>query len=240
MKRIMNKLIVLIVTLMSLKANAQSINIKLGYSNSNVKFSGLEQGESSYESVGGVFKESINRRTVGGFNAAVGYEFGLSQRLSIFTGLNYQKRGFQIDQITDFSNNDVHSSSSSLITANYRYLDLPIVLNTSIFTRENLKVYARTGVYVGCLLAANYRDQSTFIESDGAVYSYDESYKIVASEISFLDGITAGVLTGVGIEYRGFYLETNLKLGPQRLSNLGEEIFMRDLNIMLGYKFKLN
>ena len=240
MKRRMNKLILLIVGLMALQANAQSIHVKLGYSNSNVKFSGLEEGESSYESNGGVFKESINRKTVGGFNAAIGYEFGLSQRLSMFTGLNYQKRGFQIEQITDFSDDNAHSSSSSLLTINYHYLDLPIVLNTSIFSRENLNVYARTGVYLGYLLGANYRDQSTFTESDGVVDSYDESYKIGASEINFSDGITAGVLTGAGIEYRGFYLETNLKLGPQRLSNLGEETYMRDLNVMLGYKFKLN
>lgn len=215
----------------------QSLNINAGFTASTVKFDGMEEGTYTETYGGGTTTYSEEIKSIGGYNAAIGYEFRLGDRLSLETGFKYQTRGYRYVSEYTYENGVDNANGIEEYSIKYKYLDLPIVLNTAITTGD-LRIYARTGISVGFMTGAKYSERSEYTSSDGdsELYEYSESYS--GSDLG--ERFPGGLVLGAGAAYKGFYFETNYNLGALSLTNLDYGAFYHDLSLSLGYKFKFN
>ena len=213
----------------------QSLNFSGGFTTSTLKADGMSDGESTETFEGTTYTSSYKNKNLSGFNAAIGYEFRLSERLSLETGLKYQTRGFQQQSEFTFESGIDRYSETSNYRYKMNYLDLPIVLNTAILLGD-VKVYARTGIYVGLLTGAKYSYKSEYSSTDGdnGVSEYSET--LSGNDID--ERITGGFVFGAGIEFKNFYFETNYNLGAYSIADLDEEVYTHDLSFSMGYKIK--
>jgi hypothetical protein len=222
-------------TLIGTVSIGQSLNIKGGFTTSTLK------GMLDETSSGSSSTNSSKTKNVGGYNASIGYEFKLSKRLSLETGINYQTRGFALE--SEYSYNYESYYSLETITENYNstssyrlnYLDLPVVLNTAILVGD-VRVYVRTGIYVGLATGGKLSEQSEITSSDGGYESYDYSEKIDGDFIG--ERLGGGFIFGAGAEYKAFYFETNYNIGALSATFLDYELYSQDVSFSLGYKLK--
>ena len=213
----------------------QSLNFSGGFTTSTLKADGMSDGESTETFEGTTYTSSYKNKNLSGFNAAIGYEFRLSERLSLETGLKYQTRGFQQQSEFTFESGIDRYSETSNYRYKMNYLDLPIVLNTAILLGD-VKVYARTGIYVGLLTRAKYSYKGEYSSTDGDSGVSEYSETLSGNDID--ERITGGFVFGAGVEYKNFYFETNYNLGAYSLADLDEKVYTHDLSFSLGYKIK--
>lgn len=198
----------------------------------------MSDGNSSHSYDGTSYTSSNENKNLNGYNFSLGYEFNLGKRLSLETGIKYQTRGFRMISEYNETSANYRYNETSVAQIRMKYVDIPIVLNTSILVGD-VNLYARTGVYVGILTSAAFKERSEYSSSDGSSgeYEYDESY---SSNIDFKDRITGGLIIGAGVEYKGFYFESNYSTGILSFSSDSEGVYTKDLSFSLGYKIKFN
>lgn len=242
MKKMKNTLSTLLIgssVLLGISAFGQSLNFNGGYTSSWMRIDGWTDGGSneSYNDGEYSYSSSFNTKNTHGFNAAIGYEFRLGNRLSLETGFKYQTRGFQMVYENSYEIFSEGYSETETSKYNYKmnYLDLPVVLNIAILTGD-FRLYARTGIYAGLLTRAKYSERSEYTSSLGESGSYEYAEIIPGSDID--ERITGGIVVGIGAEYKGFYFETNYNAGVYSLADFDEEGYTHDLSFSLGYKIK--
>lgn len=238
MKNIIKVIAIAVFTNIGNSAYSQSINLKSGFTTSNIKSLYSENYESSELYNGASYTYTLKNKNKNGYNASIGYEFKLGNRLSLETGFNYQTRGQELHYSSSYRFESENSSESNTIKLRLNYLDLPVVLNTTIKTGE-FKIYARTGIYIGMITSGEVKESSEYKTSSGNNSTYESSEKISFSDMEDMR-ITGGLIGGIGAEYKGFYFETNYATGALSLKNLDEEMFTHDLSFSVGYKVKLN
>ncbi|MFT5823750.1 MAG: hypothetical protein ACI8ZM_005013 [Crocinitomix sp.] len=219
----------------------QSLNLKGGFTTSTIKPLDFEEEPTIYFADEGAYTDSDEIKRVNGFHLALAYEFKLGNRLSLETGFKYQSRGYRWVSEYSFEHNNgtEYWSEKGDLSARYKYLDLPIVLNTAITTGD-FRVYARTGIYAGLMIGGKTAVIYDFTSSEGDNGTYVYNNKLTVSDMDFEDRITAGFIVGLGAEYKGFYFETNYSMGPFRVGDLDLDVYTRDLSFSLGYKLKFN
>ena len=213
----------------------QSLNISGGYTTSGFMSKNMEEAEYTESYGDGIYTSSYKYKNVGGYNASIGYEFRLGNRLSLETGFKYQTRGFQEVSERGYQSATESSTSSDVTKYKFNYLDVPVVLNTAITTGD-FRSYIRTGIYAGFMTGGKYSEHSEYSSSNGEKGEYTYSEKMVNEFPA--DRFTGGFIVGAGAEYKGFYFETNLNLGAFSLANFDSELYTRDLSFSLGYKIK--
>jgi len=229
----------------------QSWNITGGYTSSTVKIDGLQEGEfTETDADGNKLVESRKKNRLSGFNLGISREYKISDDFSIETGLRYQTKGYGFTQEGSIT----ASSSEELLYIKSRfniimsYVDLPIVLNTGISVGD-YRIYARTGVYFGALVSANFNGVS---EMRGFFGNENETISVdITEDLREETGATfsTGVILGAGVSYKGFFAEINYNMAMRGIE--GIELVeiepgdgnttgnMRDLSFNLGYKFKI-
>lgn len=238
MKKGIKTMVIAVVVTIGSTAFGQSLNFSGGYSMSWMTMDGMTDATSSESYNGTNYTRSTDYKGLSGYNFSIGYEFNLGKRLSLETGVKYQTRGYKmIDEYKSENGIDTYNERS-LYKTNLNYLDIPIILNTDFIIREDLRVYARTGLYAGFMVNMKFSERSEYSSSDGdnGVYEYEGSY----SDVDFEDRIGAGLIVGAGAEYKGFYFETNYNAGVLSVANFSDGAFTRDLSFSLGYKIKFN
>jgi len=216
----------------------QSLNFNGGFTTSNLSMEGEENYESTETFNGGSYTSSYKQKNLSGFNVSVGYEFKLGNRLSLETGLKYQTRGMKMESKWSYIEGTEFEKGTSESKWKINYLDLPIVLNTAILTGD-VRVYVRTGVYVGAVTGGKYSERYEYSSSGGDSGISESSEKISVSDMDEMR-YTGGFVFGAGVEYKGFYFETNYNVGALALTELDEHIYTKDLSFSLGYKLKFN
>lgn len=215
-------------------STGQSLNVSGGYSSSTITFNGgNESYTETYNGTTYTYSEKVKNRS--GFNVSLAYEFRLGNRLSLETGLKYQTRGFRMESEYSIISESYDSKESSTFKFKSNYLDLPIVLNTAILTGD-VRVYARTGIYAGFFTGGKYSEKGVYESSDGDNGIYEYTGKM--DDFDREERITAGVLVGVGAEYKGLFVETNFSIGPMMVTEMDSEMFTKDLSFTIGYKLK--
>ncbi|NOQ73955.1 MAG: outer membrane beta-barrel protein [Crocinitomix sp.] len=219
----------------------QSLNFKGGFTTSIIKASDFENKLTKYLADGGTYTTIDKIEDAIGFHLALAYEFRLGTRLSLETGFRYQSRGFHHVSDYAFESNDgaEYWAENGDESAYYKYLDLPIVLNTAITTGD-FRVYARTGIYAGLMIGGKTTAIYDYPSSNGNFGPYEYNYKLTVSDMDFEDRITAGFIVGLGAEYKGFYFETNYRRGAFKVADPDSDVYTRDLSFSLGYKLKFN
>lgn len=217
----------------------QSLNANLGYSFSKIKFDGMEAYETSETYNGTTYTGSEKYTFTGGLTASLGYEFKLGNRLSLETGLKYLSYGYRNIGEYRMENGADYYQKNYESTYKSTYIDIPVVLNTAILVGD-VRVFARTGIYAGLMLGMRGKSTDTYSSSDGDSGNSEYSYSENGSDFYFEDRITGGLLFGAGVEYKGFYFETNYALGVLCLSNWDDDVTTNDISVTLGYKLKFN
>ena len=226
-------------TLIGSATFGQSLNFSGGYTTSTLK--GPDISESSTNETYGntTYSSSMAIKNTSGFNASMGYEFKLGDRLSLETGLKYINRGYKVIGESSYQDPTYSSTSKSTVDYKMNYFDLPVVLNTAILTGD-VRVYARTGIYAGLMTSIKYTEETEF---SGTMGSGTQSAKerVSGSDIGDLsERIGGGFVLGVGAEYKNFFFEANYTLGTYSLEHLDEETYTHDLSLSVGYKLKFN
>jgi hypothetical protein len=217
----------------------QSLNANFGYSFSKIKFDGMETYETSEIYNGTTYTSTDRYASTGGLTASLGYEFKLGNRLSLETGLKYLSRGYRNISHFRAENGADYYEENYESRFKINYIDVPVVLNTAILVGD-VRVYARTGIYAGFLLGMKGESTETYSSSDGDSGNSEYSYSENGSDFDFEDRVTGGLLFGAGVEYKGFYFETNYALGVLSLSNWDDDVTTNDISVTLGYKLKFN
>jgi hypothetical protein len=215
----------------------QSLNMNVGYSLSTIKFDGLAEETGTEVDGSETYTYSTKIKSVGGVTASLGYEFKLGDRLSLETGLKFQSRGSKIESNYAYDSPGYSASQSTSTKLKMNYFDLPIVLNTAILTGD-LRIYARTGIYLGAAIGGNYSNRTVYTSSDGDNATYEYSETMDSDDLD--ERLTGGFVLGIGAEYKGIYFETNFNMGALSLTNIDYEIYTNDLSFTLGYKLKFN
>lgn len=236
MKRVLKITVLSAATFITTMSFGQSLNIKGGLNLSTIKMEGMTDANSSEEYGGTTYTSSHKYKRVGGYNASIGYEFRLGERLSLETGLKYQTRGYKAESEYAYENESYSSSESSVLKYKMNYFDLPVVLNVAIL-KGDLRVYGRAGIYAGFMTGGKYSEQSEYRSSDGESGNYEYSETFSGSDFEE-ERFTGGFIFGAGVEYKGVYFETNYSIGALSLSDLDYETYTHDLSLSIGYKFK--
>jgi len=238
MKNFLRRSAVTSFALISSISFGQSLNFNGGFTTSSLRMEEKQDYKSTETFNGASYTSSYKQKNLSGFNVAIGYEFKLGNRLSLETGLKYQTRGMKTDNKWRYIEGDQSAESFSESKWKINYLDLPIVLNTAILTGD-VRVYVRTGVYVGTVMGGKITERYKFNSSDGNKGSSESSKKIFESDMEGMR-FTGGVVFGAGVEYKGIYFETNYNVGTFSLRELDANIYTQDLSFSLGYKLKFN
>jgi hypothetical protein len=219
------------------KSFAQSLNISGGFTSSTLKSDQINEGTTTVPWGEGTYTTSQYLRNVNGFNAFVGYEFSLGNRLSLETGLKLQTRGYKIENNAIFTSSYENTREKRVLAYNLKYIDLPVVLNTAITTGD-FRIYARAGIFASILLDARYEVTMQYFSENIADETNEYGGLLNASDIEFEHYFTGGFILGAGAAYKCIYFETNYNLGAFSLKNIEPEAYTHDLSFSLGYKLK--
>ena len=126
----------------------QSLNMSGGVTLSKLRFDGMESGTSTETYQETTYTADYQHKNVVGHNISLGYEFRLSDRLSLETGFRSMSRGYKSTYDRSVRSDNYSSNSNETMSYRLNYLDLPVTLNTAITTGD-LRAYIRTGIYAG-------------------------------------------------------------------------------------------
>ncbi len=219
----------------------QSLNVSGGYTASWMENKHFKAGETNITQYGNEeFSNTTASKNAGihGFNAAVGYEFPFGKRLSLETGIKFQTRGTNYKTVTYLSDNWnlVFSSVTQSKTKLY-YFDVPMMLNIA-FLIKDYRAYARTGLNLGLLAEhKNANERSDYIASTGETLTTADTQIIKYDPDEFKRRYTGGIILGIGVEYNGFYFETNYNAGFHTIF-YNKYKYTHDLSFSVGYKIK--
>lgn len=232
------KIIVLaFVSASSFTTTAQSFNISGGMNLSS--YSIYEGGKRLYKNEFEQSSYSEHRTDIDwntGFNASFGYEFKLSNLLSLETGLSYSTKGFTLVEEEDYTWGSVSESSISKEKYRMNYLDLPIVLNVG-FNAGNVRMYGKLGGYVGFGMLGNIKTSYEASDSQGATYTEDYRGGLDLGNSS--ERFNYGLITGIGAEYKNLFMELKYSAGRVALWDVDDyKVNSYTLGLSIGYKFK--
>jgi hypothetical protein len=236
MKRVLTIAAIAIFNLIGFTSFGQSLNFSGGFNSSTIKMEGMTDGTSTEVYGGTTYTSSEDYKRIGGFNASIGYEFRLGERLSLETGLKFQTRGYKLESSISYQSDMYSYRESYDLKYKLNYLDLPVVLNVAILTGD-VRVYARAGLYAGIMTGGKYAIKSEYSYSDGDYVVSDDTETFSGSDFDE-DRYTGGFIFGAGVEYKGVYFETNYSIGAMSLASIDDESYTHDFSLSLGYKLK--
>lgn len=230
MKTIKQLSILLFFGLFTNTLHAQSLNVSGGFTSSIYKSTDFEEYTETSNTVEGNYTESAKINRLEGFNAGLSFEFKLNKTFSLEPGLRYQTRGFKYNFMADLVSGGTELYTYNLdITYKRKCIDLPLVLNAGTDI-GNFRLYGRAGIYGG--LQSMFQARMIINSPSESIYRDESRY--LEGEIA--DLFTAGYLLGVGVKYKGFYLEANHNKGLLMSEDYG---LSSDFSINVGYKFQL-
>jgi hypothetical protein len=218
---------------------AQSLNVSGGFTSTTFKHTMFEEYvrdiTDNSSNVTEISRGEIKRLPT--YNAGLSFEFKLNKILSFEPGLRYQTRGFQFHEMLKLVSDGTEVHSYNLdFTYKENYIDFPLVLNAGA-NFGDFSVYGRGGLYGGVLRSRYTRITYNITSYDGYFENLDETELLKGRDLDFDERITAGFLFGVGVKYKGFYLEANHN--NSLVTSYEVEGMSRDFSINAGYKFQL-
>lgn len=224
-----------LITCLNSIAFGQSLNMSGGVTLSKLRFDGMESGTSTETYQGTTYTTDYQHKSIVGHNVSLGYEFRLSDRLSLETGFRSMSRGYKSTYDRTVRGDNYASNSSETMSYRLNYFDLPVTLNTAITTGD-FRTYIRTGIYAGYMSSLKNHYTYDYNDSDGDSYSEEENY--TDNDFDIEDRFSGGLTLGVGAEYKGFFFETNYTMGVFLLNEFDSGVSTSDLSFSLGYKLK--
>lgn len=221
----------------SFNSSAQSFNISGGMNLSSFSF--YEDGERLYQDGTEEFGSYTSKTEIKwntGFNASLGYEFKLSELLSLETGLSYSTKGFTMVEKVDYVWASGSETAINKDQVRINYLDLPLTLNAG-FNAGNFRLYGKAGGFVGFGMLGNVKSSYESSDSDGYEYTEESRYGLDLEDGD--ERINYGFIAGIGTEYKNLFLEFKYSAGRVVLGYDDDyKINSHNFGLSIGYKFK--
>lgn len=171
MKKFIITTMIILVGMMYMTANAQSVIVKGGNN-----LSTLAEAYSD---------ESSASKMLSGFHAGVAIDIPVSDALSVETGIFFSTRGNKLEWEED----DSFFDGTWEETNTYSYLELPVTAKVRFPVAKNLTIYTQAGGYISYGLSA----ESTFTQDDIGF--------IVTNDWNDESQFDAGATVGAGVEF---------------------------------------
>lgn len=218
MKNILKIFIILLISTITLQANAQTLGIKAGFNLANMK-----------ETVDAT-TFSIDTKMKAGFHVGLMYDIPIKTYLSFEPALLFTTKGLKIKEnilgvVLDAS-------------LNLYYIDIPLNLKGNFNIGEETNVYVAFGPYLGFGLSgkskvyASYLGQSESSE-ENVIWGNDPNN-------DYLKRFDFGLTFGAGIEFKKYMFGISYDLGLTNISAYQEDdtsLKNRVLKFSLGYRF---
>ena len=217
MKNITKVLLVVLVSLLSAKSNAQIFRITGGLNLSNMLV------KNDMDTYSDDFKMNP------GFHIGATVEFPLTNRLSLGTGLLMDTKGFQTkEEGQDWVEKE---------KLNLYYLDIPILLKVSHDFESGVEIFGAVGPYIGVGLSGKIKLEYEFQGQKG---SDEEDVEWGNDENEdFFRRFDSGLTFGGGVEIKSFLIGISYDLGlfnTSPYSNNGFKMNNRVLRFSIGYR----
>ena len=214
MKNYSKILMFLLISLLSIKANAQTFGVKGGLNLSNM----LEKDDDD--------TYSDDYKMNPGFHIAGTVDIPISTVLSFESGLLFTTKGFRIEE------------DSIKVKTNLYYIDIPLTVKASLPLSEGLKIFGAVGPYVGIGLSGKV---IATVEYQGDEETDEEAVKWGSDEDSDdLKRLDYGLTFGGGVEINALMLGISYDLGLANIATHQEDGYTtknRVLKFSVGYRF---
>ena len=152
--------------------------------------------------------------------------------LIIQTGLNYQNKGFYLEenQVDDYSG-DIYTTKT---TISYDFVELPITIGKKFPLSENLSLQVNVGIWTAVALSGKSNQQ--YLLNGQQVYQ--ENYTFEFGDSEDLSRMDYGITMGANLNWKGILLGTTYN--PSRYNICKDDyasIYNRLTQIYIGYQF---
>jgi hypothetical protein len=217
MKNIIKLLLIVLVSLLSVKSNAQIFRIIGGLNLSNMLV------KNDVDTYSNDFKMNP------GFHIGATIEFPLSNVLSLSTGLTIDTKGFRIkEEGQDW----MHKEKLNLY-----YLDIPIVLKATHDFESGIKIFGVVGPYIGVGLIGKIKNEYEY-QGEKETDKIDVEWGNDENE-DFFRRFDSGLTFGGGVEFKAILIGISYDLGLYNISptsNNGFKMNNRVLRLSIGYR----
>lgn len=204
---------IILLGMMYLTTNAQSITIRGGLNLSNIR------GDNSYDMFG-------DTKMKPGFHFGLMSDFTLSDQFSLETGLLLSHRGFKIKESGSYEFDGQQIPYSVELKYSAYYLTLPFTAKMRFPLNRDTDFYVQAGGYVGYGLFGN----GEFSLTDNGEKESDKEKE----DWEYTSRIDAGLTVGTGVEINSLLLGVFYDLGLVPVFD--GEGYYSNLNLSLGYR----
>lgn len=221
MKNLVKLLTVIFCTTMTTSTFAQTFGLKAGFNLSNI---------TATNSAGTI---SGNFEMLPGFHVGPTAEFGLTELLSLETGLILSTKGYQLMEEEEIFG----IISKSEVTSRLFYLDIPLMAKGT-FDMGSVQLFAAAGPYLGIGLKGNTNTVETYDgETNEVDYEIDWGTDEEEDELRRFD---FGLSAGVGIQIKSIEIGASYDLGLANVSAFrGDETKANHGVIKISIGFRL-
>lgn len=165
------------------------------------------------------------------------FEYRFKNHLAFESGVIFSNKAYKRVGITTYNSQDNETRSEEIFLLRTNYIDLPVMLKFNFFDK-GLRVYGNGGMFFGVCLSGkeiytSYYDYSGDISTD----KDEDDFDVEDNDFR----ITAGLIGGLGVEWKGIFIESNYMIGAMNLSKIDDELILGNTILLsAGYKFKFN
>lgn len=237
------------ITITTNYTNAQSLNFKAGLNLSKMEsfFDGKKLTTNYSESNDNSSYEE-NYKMLPGFHVGMSYEFNIGEYFSIEPGVQFSTKGMKYTHNSEgnyssFGDTYSYRNSETLILRTNN-IDVPFLFH-GILPLGEVKLYATLGGYIGVGLTGKeiYKAESEEVyNGESNNYAENDSESINYGPSEDMSRLDFGAIGGIGVQFKGFFLEANYNYGFANLvakdNSDGYRINNRVIGITFGYKIK--
>lgn len=221
---------IILIAMMYMTSNAQSVIVKAGYNLSSLSLGEFGEDD-SYSDEYGSYESTINQKMLSGYHISALVDFPISDRFSIETGVSFSTRGTEIEyhemeiDIDPFTGQTDFYEYSSDETVKMTYLELPVTTKYRFPINDNVNICAQAGAYLGYALSGSYSYYDDFTDQN-----VQESF-----DWEEMNRFDAGATAGVGVEIGRLFIGTSYDLGLVSVDKLFNIFQNRNLKFSVGY-----
>jgi hypothetical protein len=197
-------------------------------------------GEAFYS--GSDYSEVNKNKFMPGFQLGGTFEYTLSDRFSLTTGLSYRQGGAKLETSISFSELYEGQEYKQSLESSFKFythrIEIPVMAKFA-FNKGNTKVYGMAGAFANYGLTGMYISHFKYeLTYDGQTEREEETD---SGELKFNDDIQAfniGVVSGLGVEIKNIQVEACYNIGLRSVFyDSDTPITTRSINLTIGYKF---
>ena len=211
------------------------MNIFFGDNNRGVSFNSVEEAKSSIEYN---YKTNLINDAIINFVPAINFEYFLTNKLSIYTGLSIETKGLNLSYSNTYNGSlyypytsPPYNLATGLVNENYKtnisnnYLIIPLRIRT--YFRKEQNIFVEGGFYFGYLRqsSVSHSSSKTVTDNNQVIYnSYFSLDGLYFDQMKYTNKIDYGISFGMGfsknlIDKLFLNIETTTNIGLRKVDS---------------------